>query len=205
MKIAYIECFSGISGDMFLGALLHAGLDERALREMLSNIGVTNEELVIEPVVKKGVSAVSIEVLPAKARHHLHVADIRKLMTHECLPEEVSKRALHAFELIISAESLIHNMPEEKVHLHEVSGLDTVVDILGVMFGLHALGIEKVVSTPVTVGSGTVTIAHGTVPVPAPATMEILKDVPIMSAGLPGERVTPTGAALLKTVVDAYG
>ena len=204
MIIAQLQCHAGVSGDMFLSSLIDAGLPVDELYEMLAGVGVTRDELVIEKCVKKGISSTSLKVEPAEDRQHLHVADIRKTIGDAMVSETVARRALAVFERIVQAEAKVHRVDMEHVHLHEVSGLDTIVDILGVSWGIEQLGIEKLYSTPVNVGSGTVKISHGVVPVPAPATALILKDIPIVNDGLPGERATPTGAALIAEFVDEF-
>jgi pyridinium-3,5-bisthiocarboxylic acid mononucleotide nickel chelatase len=204
MRYLYLQCQSGISGDMFLSALLDAGLDEKKFRGMLKSIGVADHEVTVSKTMKKGISATKLTVEPDKSRPHLHVADIRRIFSESGLDRTVIEKAHAVFDLIIEAESKVHGMPAEKVHLHEVSGLDTIVDILGVSWGLHEMQIEKVWSTPINVGSGDVTFSHGTVPVPAPATALILKNIPIIDDGLPGERTTPTGAALAAVFTDSF-
>ncbi|MBN1356884.1 nickel pincer cofactor biosynthesis protein LarC [bacterium] len=205
MKIGYIESIAGISGDMFLGALLSAGLPAETLVNALESAGIRPEEIRIGSTDRNGIRAVSVEVVPASDRPHLHVEDIRQIMSENSLPEKVRREAVTALEHIVRAESKIHGIPMEKVHLHEISGLDTIVDLLGVSFGIHALDIRKLVCSPLTTGSGTIRMSHGVYPVPAPATLEILRGVPIRQAGLSGERVTPTGAALAVTFADEFG
>lgn len=203
MKILYLQCQAGISGDMFLGALLDAGLDLSKFRNMLRSAGIADDEVNIEKTVKKGIAATYVTVTP-HAHRHLHVSDIRDAISNSGLKETVIKRALSAFERIVAAEAQVHGVSMENVHLHEVSGLDTIVDLLGVAWGLDELGIEKIYSTPLNTGSGTVTFSHGVVPVPAPATALILKDIPVIVDGLPGERTTPTGAALAAEFIDSF-
>ncbi|MCD4654221.1 nickel pincer cofactor biosynthesis protein LarC, partial [bacterium] len=204
MKTAYLQCHAGISGDMFLSALLDAGLSEQNFREMLKSVDVTAEELIITKTIKKGITATTLEVHPCHERHHLHVSDIREKIKLSGLDEKIINRALAAFERIVKAESTVHGVPYDNVHLHEVSGLDTIIDLLGVSWGVEELGIKKIYSTPINVGSGTVKISHGVVSVPAPATALILKGIPIICDGLPGERTTPTGAALAAEFVDSF-
>ncbi len=205
MKVAYVDCFSGISGDMFLGALIDAGMKESELFKALAKVGIEAAEVDIRRVTKKGISAVKLDVRPMPNRPHLHVADIRRILGENDLPEPVKTKALEAFERIVRAESRVHGMAMEKVHLHEVSGLDTIVDLLGVSFAVHFLGLEHIFASPLTVGTGMVRISHGEFPVPAPATAEILKGIPIISRGLAGEHVTPTGAALAATFCERFG
>jgi pyridinium-3,5-bisthiocarboxylic acid mononucleotide nickel chelatase len=204
VNILYLQCHAGISGDMFLGALLDAGLEQTAFRDMLHATGIADDEVKIEKIVKKGISATHVTVIPRADRRHLHVADIRKTISDSGLNGDVIERALSAFERIVQAESQVHGVSMENVHLHEVSGLDTIVDILGVSWALNNLKIEKVFSTPLNTGSGTVTFSHGVVPVPAPATALLLTNIPVTVDGLPGERTTPTGAALAAEFVHSF-
>ena len=204
MKIGYLDCFAGISGDMFLSALLDAGFQRKDLIQALAKSGVHENELVIKETKRKGIRGLELEVVPEEHRH-FHVADIQAILSDEALPEAVRNNAEKAFNLIIQAEAKVHGVDVSQVHLHEVSGLDTIVDILGVSWGIHLMGLVKILSSPLAIGSGTVKISHGVVPVPAPATVEILKGIPIEKSGLPGERVTPTGAALVATFVSGFG
>ncbi len=204
MRILFLQCHSGISGDMFLSSLLDAGLDEAAFREFLNSFGISREEVIISKVVKRGISSTTLRIEPAADRHHLHVEDIRNVMIRSGLKSGVLRKALETFERIVEAEAQVHGVSMEKVHLHEVSGLDTIVDILGVAWGLDMLQIDRVISTSINVGSGTVSFSHGVVPVPAPATALILKGIPVVSDDLPGERTTPTGAALAATFIDSF-
>jgi pyridinium-3,5-bisthiocarboxylic acid mononucleotide nickel chelatase len=205
MRIAYLDCSSGVSGDMFLGALIHAGLDENLFLRAMSKIGVSREEVNIKRTKRMGIDAIEIDVLPAPGRPALDVASMRKLITDCDLPKFVREKALEVIERIVEAESKVHGIACEHVHLHEISGLDTVVDALGAAFGIHALEIERVISSPLELGSGIVKFSHGEFPVPALATAEILKGTPVAGGGLQGERVTPTGAAIIRTFVTEYG
>ncbi|MBN1296832.1 nickel pincer cofactor biosynthesis protein LarC, partial [bacterium] len=194
----------GISGDMFLAALIDSGIQVIELQHTLREIGISPHEVVVNKTIKKGVTATSIMVNPDPDRHHLHVEDIQRMIGSCGLGDRIITRASKAFETIIMAESQVHGVSPELVHLHEVSGLDTVVDLIGVAWAIDHLGIERVYSTPLNVGSGMVRIAHGVVPIPAPATALILNGIPIVDDGLPGERTTPTGAALAAVCVDRF-
>lgn len=244
MKIAYLDCFSGVSGDMFLGALIAAGLEHERLLEALSRTPLHRNQLGLHWVDRKGIRAMKVDVAEEWSHEHEHheheyehghghghehhghehenehehehghghgvtdtgnVEGIRAIFKNCGLDPWIIGKALEAFDYIVAAESRIHGVAINQVHLHEVSAMDTVVDILGVAFGIHALKIERIVASPLELGSGIVRIAHGDYPVPAPATAEILKGIPITSGNLPGERVTPTGAALIRTFVSEFG
>jgi uncharacterized protein (TIGR00299 family) protein len=215
MRLAYLDAFAGVSGDMLLGALIHAGAPIDPLRTTLDSlkIGATLE---IERVDRSGINATHIRILtrgePAEhAHHHPHhephraLADIRKLIVAASLAAPVEKRALRAFELLAEAEARIHGIPVEKVHFHEVGAVDAIADIVLTSAAAHALGIDAWRCSPLNVGSGTVQCAHGRFPVPAPATADLLLGAPTYSSGHEGELVTPTGAALVRAFDSTFG
>ena len=203
MRIAYFDCFSGISGNMVLGALVDAGLDVERLRAELARLPVSGYELVAEPVQKRGLRGthVSVEVSEHGVERHLH--DIEEIIGGSDLPDEVKRTGLAIFRRL--AEAGVHGMPLDHVHFHEVGAVDAIVDVVGAAIGLWLMGIEQVYASPVHVGCGTVTCAHGTLPVPAPATQELLRGVPIYGRDVESELVTPTGAAILTTLAEAFG
>jgi uncharacterized protein (TIGR00299 family) protein len=199
MRIAYFDCFSGISGDMTLGALLHAGVDETAWRAELAKLNVPGYELKTETVVKEGISAVDVDVLlhEADPGHGRHLSDIEAILRRSDLPETVRKRAMGAFTRLACAEAKIHATTADRIHFHEVGAIDAIVDIVGACLGLEMLGVEKVYASPLPFNRGWVECAHGTMPVPAPATLELLVGFPLRPDDRPKELITPTGAALL--------
>jgi uncharacterized protein (TIGR00299 family) protein len=199
VRIAYFDCFSGISGDMTLGALLHAGLDEAAWRTELAKLNVPGYEVRVEPVVKEGISGTDVDVvlLEMDQGHGRHLADIAEILHKSGLSENIRCRALGAFTQLANAEAKIHGMTPETIHFHEVGAIDAIVDIIGACIGLEMLEIEKVYSSPLPFNRGWVECAHGTMPVPAPATMELLVGFPLRPDDRPKELITPTGAALL--------
>ena len=285
MRIAYLECFSGMSGDMFLGALVDAGVPPRLLEETVAALGV-GARLEISRVVRSGISATKVDVWvdgekdmpreeywakaeqslaaalpPADAGHghshehgqsehghhhhshtesaggessrarvpapheaaphehalhehkpHEHVAhsharglkEIREIIGKTAISETAKKRAIAIFEALGAAEAKIHATSIEKVHFHEVGAVDAIVDIVCAAVGAEALGVDELVCSPLNVGGGMVKCAHGTFPVPAPATVELLKDAPVYSSGLQAELVTPTGAAIVKTLAARF-
>ena len=265
MRIAYLECFSGISGDMFLGALVDAGVPARLLEETVAALSV-GAKLEISRVVRSGISASKVDVWvdgekdmpreeywakqdvtralsPAKANHdheHVHghehshghshyenteqsrakapaphehehahphrgLTDIRRIISATPISDSAKKTAIRIFEALGAAEAKIHSVPVESIHFHEVGAADAIVDIVCAAVGVEALGVDEIVCSRLNVGGGTVKCAHGTFPVPAPATVELLKDLPVYSSGIDAELVTPTGAALARTLATRFG
>ena len=236
MRISYLECFSGISGDMLLGALVDAGVPFRVLAETAEALNV-GARLEMHKVSRGGLAAVKVDVLTEGAgnrdqgsekahgdehAHERHTHEPHEHHSHEHAPHRslstilgiidaaplkdmVKRRAARAFQLLGEAEAAIHSIPIEKVHFHEVGAVDTIVDIVCAAAGCEALGVDRWMASPLNVGSGTVKCAHGTLPVPAPATLALLGDAPVYAAGTPMERVTPTGAAVLRMLDVSYG
>jgi pyridinium-3,5-bisthiocarboxylic acid mononucleotide nickel chelatase len=228
MRIAYLDCFSGISGDMFLGALLDAGVPfERFQKTVASlNIGATLE---LSRVDRAGISATKLDVvvngekdMPREEfwadrhasdshehdhdRHHgRSLSEILRIIVAAPVSERAKHTASGIFRALGAAEAKIHNVDIEDVHFHEVGGADAIVDILGAAVGAEALGVEQFMCSPLNIGGGTVACAHGVFPVPAPATLELLRGVPIYSGDIQKELVTPTGAAIVKVLVSSFG
>ncbi|MFZ0772352.1 MAG: nickel pincer cofactor biosynthesis protein LarC [Candidatus Sulfotelmatobacter sp.] len=257
MRIAYLECFSGMSGDMFLGALVDAGVPLRLLEETVAALGI-GARLEVSRVVRSGISATKVDVYvdgekdlpreeywetrerenqhehfydgPREHEHHEHdhshpgvssragapaphknghshgrgLAEIREFIFAAAISETAKKTAAGIFEALGRAEAKIHNTSVESVHFHEVGAVDAMVDIVCAAVGAEALGVDEIVCSPLNVGGGTVKCAHGTFPVPAPATVELLKDAPVYSSGLQVELVTPTGAAIVKALASRF-
>jgi uncharacterized protein (TIGR00299 family) protein len=207
----HLDTFSGIAGNMLLGALLDAGLPRRALTEDLAGLGVAHT-LRVTRVTRGPLAAryVTVGVPREKARkghshgHHRHYADIRRLLDRARLAPEVRDRAHAIFAALAAAESNVHGIPVERVHFHEVGAVDAIVDITGAAIALHRLGVTAVTATPPALGHGTVETEHGRLPLPAPATLELLRGVPTVPADVAWETVTPTGAAILRTITEAY-
>jgi uncharacterized protein (TIGR00299 family) protein len=266
MRIAYLECFSGMSGDMFLGALVDAGVSPRLLQETVAALDVSAElgaRLEISRVVRSGINATKVDVyshgekdLPREEyleqqREHDHehehhqpehshshagqvsrtkpalslskgvsapdehehshghshgrgLTEIRQIISRAAISESGKKTAIAIFEALGAAEAKIHNTSIESVHFHEVGAVDAIVDIVCAAVGAEALGVDEIVCSPLNVGGGTVQCAHGAFPVPAPATVELLKDAPVYSSGVQAELVTPTGAAIVKTLASRF-
>jgi len=276
MRIAYLDCFSGISGDMFLGALVDAGVPARLLEETVAALNV-GARLEISRVDRSGITATKVDVysngekdLPREVyweqqrehgheRRHSHrdrrghahdrgedhpahqqtpiellehnyapqpasatsrepghehghslgygrgLKEIRQIVNPAAISVDAKKTAIAIFEALGAAEAKIHNRSIEEIHFHEVGAVDAMVDIVGAAVGAEALGVDEIIVSPLNVGGGTVECAHGTFPVPAPATLELLKDAPVYSSGIQAELVTPTGAAIVKTLATRFG
>jgi len=205
MKLAYFDCFSGISGDMILGALLDAGLDFELFQSELAKLNLSNYKLKQQRVSKQNLSATKFDVIDLEKKNYRHLKDLNLIIDASNFDETLKANAKKIFLKIAGAEAKIHNQPIEKVHFHEISAVDTIIDVVGALVGLKLLNIEKIQSSKLNTGSGFVEFSHGKWPVPAPATAEILKGVPIYSTDCKAELVTPTGAAIICTIADAFG
>jgi len=205
MKIAHFDCFSGASGDMILGALVGAGCDAKALETSLRKLPVTGWQLSAGKVLKKGIGATRVRVDVAEQEAHRSLSAILELIGRADLPTRVQSRAAEVFHRLGEAEARIHGVPVEEVHFHEVGAVDAIVDIVGACLGLEWLGIERVTCSALNLGGGVVRAAHAFLPVPAPATADLLRGVPTYSTGIAHELVTPTGAAILTTVAAEFG
>src|ERR1043166_3519938 len=208
MKLLYLDCFAGISGDMFLGALIDLGVSEGSLRTELAKLELPGYSIATRRVVKQNISATKFDC-EEKHHHHHHdhrgYTEIAGMIENAGLSNRVKRGALSVFRRIGDAEAKIHDVPLEKDHFHEVGAVDSIVDIVGACVVLEALGVDEVQSSPPRLGSGFVETAHGKFPVPAPATLELLKGVPVQPSNEPVELVTPTGAALLTEFCTKFG
>ncbi|MGZ4787263.1 MAG: nickel pincer cofactor biosynthesis protein LarC [Terriglobales bacterium] len=237
MRIAYLECFSGISGDMFIGALVDAGVSPALLEKTVDALNI-GARLEISKVVRNGISATKVDVWvcdkekdqPGEGQstfhedahahphshkhghghshehaHGRHLSEIQRIINAAPINHKAKQRALAMFQALGQAEAKIHNVPIEKIHFHEVGAVDAIVDIVCAAVASESLGVDEWVCSPVNVGGGTVQCAHGRLPVPAPATVELLKGVPIYSTGIDKELTTPTGAAIVKTLASRFG
>jgi pyridinium-3,5-bisthiocarboxylic acid mononucleotide nickel chelatase len=229
MRIAYLDCFSGISGDMFLGALVDAGVSPRLLQDTVEALNI-GARLEISRVQRSGISATKVDVYvngekdqpreafltehkPEHAHEHSHtsghrhgraLSEIRRIIEQSAINIAAKATAIRIFEILGEAEANIHNTSIEQVHFHEVGAVDAMVDIVCAAVGAESLAVEQWVCSPLNVGGGTVKCAHGTLPVPAPATLQLLRDAPVYSSGPQVELVTPTGAALVKTLITRF-
>jgi uncharacterized protein (DUF111 family) len=207
MKIAFLDCFSGISGDMSLAALVDAGADRDYIEEELRKIQIEPFSLEWKRVNKKGISALKMDVIldpSTPPTHHRRYSEIVKIINSSGFNERVVALSLAIFEKIAIAEAKIHDISVENVHFHEVGAIDSIVDVIGVALALDSLEVERIWSSPVPLGSGTVHCDHGIYPVPAPATLEMMRGLPIASTSYTMEMTTPTGAGIIAGVVDEF-
>jgi pyridinium-3,5-bisthiocarboxylic acid mononucleotide nickel chelatase len=205
MKSAYFDCFSGISGDMTLGALLDAGLPLEQLRAELASLEIPGWQISAEKVWKNGMAATYAKVQTQDTTTHRSLAVILQLLENSKLSAPVKSNATAIFRKLGEAEATVHDVPLEKIHFHEVGAIDAIVDIVGACIGFSALGIERFSCSPLNVGGGTAKMAHGVLPVPAPATARLLLGKPTYSNGVQRELVTPTGAAIIATLCESFG
>ncbi len=205
MKLAYFDCFSGISGDMTLGALVDAGLSLDYLREQLRGLEVPGWQLSSEKVWKNGMSSTYVKVKTEDQSKHRSLTTILDILQKSKLSPRVREQASAIFRKLGEAEATVHDVPIEKIHFHEVGAVDAIVDIVGACIGFESLGIEQFACSPLNVGGGTTKMAHGVLPVPAPATAKLLQGKPTYSNGVQKELVTPTGAAIVATLCTTFG
>jgi pyridinium-3,5-bisthiocarboxylic acid mononucleotide nickel chelatase len=204
VTFAYLDCSAGISGDMFLGALIGAGLDPDVLRERLTALDVGGYAIEVSQVRRAGLPGTKVDVIVEPGQPSRDWRAIRALITGSGLSATVKSRALDAFERLAVAEAAVHGTEVEAVHFHEVGAVDSIVDIVGVAIGLDVLGIDELWCSPIRLGHGTVMTSHGELPVPAPATTRLVMGLPVFAGELPGELTTPTGATLVAQFADRF-
>jgi pyridinium-3,5-bisthiocarboxylic acid mononucleotide nickel chelatase len=210
LKIAYFDCFAGVSGDMCLGALVDAGADAEVLKGLPRVLGLHGCEVNIGKSVKRGISATQVTVSAHEHHHHAHhhsrgLPDILAIIDAASLPETAKPNARAIFTKLAEAEANVHNSTIDEVHFHEVGAVDAIVDIVGTCVLLESLGIEEIHCSPLPTFTGTAKSAHGEIPLPAPATVELLKGAPWRQTDIVGELVTPTGAAIVSTLSKSFG
>jgi len=205
IMIVYFDCFSGISGDMTLGALIDLGVPVAWLKDRIESLPLAGFDLTASSEVKNGITGIKAHVHTDAHVHSRGWAEIRSLIQGSPLPKPVVARSMNIFERIAEAESGIHGCSRDEVHFHEVGGIDAIVDIVGTALCLEYLEINRVYASKIPLGSGFVQCEHGILPVPAPATLAILKDIPVYGTDVAGEIVTPTGAAIVAELAEAYG
>jgi uncharacterized protein (TIGR00299 family) protein len=203
VKVAHFDCFSGISGDMTLGALIDAGVDAEAIRSGIASLGLPIR-LEIEKVRKGNFAATYVHVEAPEEDTHRFLPDVEEILGRGHLTARQRELALRIFRRLAEAEAAVHGMPLEKVHFHEVGALDSLADIAGSAIGLDLLGVDRFTSRSVPTGSGMVPCAHGLMPIPAPGTAELLKGVPLAKSEIKAELTTPTGAAILTSIVREW-
>ncbi len=205
MKIAYFDCFAGAGGDMIVAAMLDAGLDGEFLKSQLAGLGLSQLEIKISQTHRNHLRALKFEPQARQNEPGRNLATITELITASAISQNAKDRAVEVFKRLADAEARAHGKKPEEIHFHEVGALDSIADIVSACIGLDALGIERVHCSPLPVGGGIIECAHGLLPGPAPATLELLKDVPVMGGPVAAELVTPTAAAVLVTIVDEFG
>lgn len=205
MRIAYLDCASGVSGDMMLGALVDAGVDLAAVQAGIDSLGLPSCRLVTEEVKKKGFRALQLTVEHEPEHAHRHLHHIVAMIEGSTLTPSQRELALRIFNRLAEAEAKVHGSTIEKVHFHEVGAVDSIADIVGAAIAWDLLGVDRIVCSAVPTGTGFVEIAHGRCSIPAPATGELLQGVPIAASDVEGELTTPTGAAIVSTLVDEFG
>jgi len=206
MTFAYFDCFSGISGDMTLGALVDAGVSIDALRTELARLDLSGYEIRSEKVNRSGIAATKVHViLDKKDQKARRLSDIIKIIESSSLSLQVKNKSARIFQRLADAEAKVHATTADRIHFHEVGAVDAIVDIVGSVIGLELLGVSQIMSSAINVGSGTVQTAHGTLPVPAPATAELLAGIPMYQSTTQFELATPTGAAIISTLGSAFG
>jgi uncharacterized protein (TIGR00299 family) protein len=205
MKTAYFDCYSGISGDMILGALIDLGLDVNYLKKELGKLNISGYEIRVKKVEKNHIAGTDVEVIVKDIQKHHSLRDIFDIIDNSRLEKEIKKVSKKIFQKLAEAEGKIHNIEIDKVHFHEVGAIDSIIDIVGAVIGFKKLQIENVFCSRLPLGGGFVSCSHGLIPIPSPATVEILKGVPVYSANIKHEMVTPTGAAIITTIARHFG
>ncbi|MEM7479133.1 MAG: LarC family nickel insertion protein, partial [Planctomycetota bacterium] len=205
MSIAYLDTNSGIAGDMTLSALVDAGADAAYIRQQVSSLGLPELKLNFRETMRHCFRALHLQIEHPPEHEHRHLSQIVTMLEASDLTDREILLSKKIFECIGAAEAHVHGTDMESVHFHEVGAIDSIVDIVGTAVALNSLSVDQVIASPTPTGSGKIRIAHGLVSVPAPATAEILKGVPIQSSSIQTELTTPTGAAILKTLVDGFG
>lgn len=205
MRIAYLDLNSGISGDMMLGALVDAGADLAAIQAGIDSLGLPSCRLVAQEVKRRGYRARKVDVEYEPEQKHRHLHHITDMIDRSSLTPRQRELASRIFQRLAEAEAKVHGTTIRKVHFHEVGAVDSIADIVGTALGIDLLGIERLVSSPVPTGSGQIQIEHGLVGIPAPATAELLRGIPIAPSTVQAELTTPTGAAILAALVDEFG
>ncbi len=205
MRTAFFDCFSGISGDMTLGALIDAGLSFKELKSYLSKLLLDNYEVTAKKIKKNGIAATKVDVTIKGRQRERRLSDIKKIINNSRLDKSIKDDAIRIFERLAKAEAKVHNTNISNVHFHEVGAIDAIVDIVGAVIGLHILEIENIFASPVNTGTGFIKTAHGILPVPGPATAELLKGIPVYSTNTKMELTTPTGAAIISTLSKGFG
>jgi hypothetical protein len=205
MRVAYFDCFSGISGDMTLGALMDLGVSAEAFVAELNRMRLPTWTLEARKVTRQSIRATDVRITTEDATHERSLCEIYDIIEPSGLDEDVKETALRIFDRVAEAEAHVHGTTPDKIHFHELGGLDSVIDVVGAVIGLKMLGVEEVHASALPLSRGFVKAAHGLMPVPAPATAELLKGVPFYPTDIEGELITPTGAGILVTLAKSFG
>ena len=205
MRVGYLDCAAGISGDMLLGALIDIGWPEQKLRELIAKLKLGDVQLKVERVSKRGIAATQVNILSPHHQPHRGLHDLSSIVMQADLPQPIQERAISALRLLAEAESQVHGVPVERIHFHEVGAVDTIVDIVGALVGFDELQIDEIYCSALPWSRGTVKTEHGVLPVPPPAVALLLRDVPVVGVDLEGETVTPTGATLARALAKQFG
>jgi len=205
MRVAYLDCFSGVSGDMLLGAFLDVGASVSTILAALDQLGIDDFQLDVSPTVNAGLQATLVQVQVSDARQQRHLRDIEQLIASSVLPEPVRTVSIGIFRRLAEAEAAVHGCDPEEVHFHEVGAVDALIDIVGAASCYHELGIGRLVCSSLPLPRGWVSCAHGDLPLPAPAVCELLREVPVYGEAVDQELVTPTGAAIVRELADSFG
>lgn len=206
MRAVYFDCFAGVSGDMIIGAQLDLGVDLESLKQQLASLGLSGYEIKSRRVVRSGIAAAKFDVEVDEATQPARTLDdIRSIIVGSSVSNHIKDQAIRVFERLAEAEARVHGTTPDKVHFHEVGAVDSIIDIVGAMIGFELLGVERFFCSPLRLGSGSVNSQHGRLPIPAPATAELLRGVQVYAGELEGEFVTPTGAAVVATLSQAFG
>jgi uncharacterized protein (TIGR00299 family) protein len=204
MKVLYFDLIGGASGDMILGALIDAGVPAEKLTEMLAGLKLDEFELIATPIEKNGFQATKVDIQVGEQPPERHLKEILEVIRNSSLPKSIQNQAIRIFQKIALVEAGIHNKPVDHIHLHELGGTDTIVDVTGALLALDFLGVSHIYASPIPLGSGFIKGAHGQIPLPAPATMGLLKGLPVRKTEIKAELITPTGAALLAELVKDF-
>lgn len=202
MKIAYFDCFSGVAGDMIIGALLDAGLPFDKFESEIGKLGLTGYKLKSERVTKNNIAGTKFTVVLTEKQPYRNPKEIMAIIENSGLDEDIKLKSIKIFNRLAEAEATAHGEPLESVHFHEVGAVDAIIDICGTVIGLKMMGIEKIFSSPVSLGTGSIKTEHGLMPVPSPATAELTRNIPVRLTGIESELTTPTGAAILTTLAN---
>jgi uncharacterized protein (TIGR00299 family) protein len=205
MKIAYFDCFAGAAGDMIVAAMLDAGLDAEHLRAQLATLGIKGLDVRIAETTRAGLRAVKFEPVTPEQAEHRNLEQITKIIRESKITTKARETAVAIFDKLAQAEAVVHGKDPNEIHFHEIGALDSIVDIVSACIGLEALGVEKVYCSALSVGGGSVKCDHGKMPVPAPATAQLLKGIPITAGPIQAELLTPTAAAILTAVAEKFG